>query len=118
MLTLINPPGLKSLSGLQMHVPNPPLGLAYIAAALREAGFDCHVVDGAGEALDDIHSYPGRADFLMQGLKLEDDEGADAQADQATGRSRLPLHISRQVRSLSGVGIVQKPSTERENRTR
>lgn len=72
MLTLVNPPGLKSFSGLQMHVPNPPLGLAYIAAAVREAGFDCQVVDGTGEALDDIHSYPGRDDFLMQGLRLED----------------------------------------------
>ncbi len=34
MITLINLPGLKSFSGLQMHTPNPPLGLAYIAAAV------------------------------------------------------------------------------------
>jgi len=35
MITLINPPGIKTFSGLQMHTPNPPLGLAYIAAAVR-----------------------------------------------------------------------------------
>ena len=34
MITLINPPGIKTFSGLQMHTPNPPLGLAYIAGAL------------------------------------------------------------------------------------
>ena len=49
MITLINPPGLKTFSGLQMHVPNPPLGLAYIAAALKDAGFRYHVVDGTGD---------------------------------------------------------------------
>jgi len=38
MITLINPPGIKTFSGLQMHTPNPPLGLAHVAAALKEAG--------------------------------------------------------------------------------
>lgn len=37
MITLINPPGIKTFSGLQPAVPNPPLGLAYIAAAVKEA---------------------------------------------------------------------------------
>ncbi len=72
MLTLINPPGIKSFSGLQMHTPNPPLGLAYIAAAAREAGLVYNVIDGTGEALDRVHAYPGRDDFLMQGLSLDE----------------------------------------------
>ena len=58
-VTLINPPGLKSFSSLQMHTPNPPLGLAYVAASLREAGFGYHVIDAVGEALDQIAPYPG-----------------------------------------------------------
>jgi len=41
VITLINPPGFKSFSGLQTHVPNPPLGLAYIAGALRPPGCPC-----------------------------------------------------------------------------
>ena len=71
MITLINPPGIKSFSGLQMHTPNPPLGLAYVAAAVREAGFAYHVIDATGEALDSIRPYPDRDDFMMQGLSFE-----------------------------------------------
>jgi anaerobic magnesium-protoporphyrin IX monomethyl ester cyclase len=72
MITLINPPGIKTFSGLQMHTPNPPLGLAYVAAALGEAGFPHHVIDATGEALDAVSPYPDRADFMVQGLTLDE----------------------------------------------
>ena len=72
MITLINPPGIKTFSGLQMHTPNPPLGLAYVAAALRAGGFDHQVIDATGEALDAVSPYPDRDDFLMQGLTLDE----------------------------------------------
>lgn len=68
MITLINPPGIKTFSGLQMHTPNPPLGLAYVAGTLREAGFEYRVVDATGEALDAVSPYPDREDFMVQGL--------------------------------------------------
>jgi radical SAM superfamily enzyme YgiQ (UPF0313 family) len=72
MITLINPPGLKTFSGLQMHTPNPPLGLAYVAAAVREAGLPYRVLDATGEALDAVSAYPGRADFMVQGLAVDE----------------------------------------------
>ena len=72
MITLINPPGLKSFSGLQMHTPNPPLGLAYIAGAVKDAGLPYAVIDATGEALDAISPYPARADFKVQGLSFAD----------------------------------------------
>ena len=72
MITLINCPGLKSFSGLQMHTPNPPLGLAYIAGAIKEAGIPYTVIDGTGEALDAISPYPLRTDFMIQGLSFEE----------------------------------------------
>lgn len=67
MITLINPPGIKLSAGLQMQSPNPPLGLAYIAAAVKRAGLAYHVIDATGEALDTIRAYPGRSDFMVQG---------------------------------------------------
>ena len=30
-ITLINPPGIKTFSSIQMQTPNPPIGLAYIS---------------------------------------------------------------------------------------
>src|SRR5438477_3423986 len=72
MIALVNPPGIKTFSGLQMHTPNPPLGLAYVAAALREAGFVYQVIDATGAALDAVSPYPDRSDFMMQGLTVEE----------------------------------------------
>ncbi len=72
MITLINPPGLKTFSGLNMHTPNPPLGLAYIAGTLGEAGLAYHVIDGVGEALERVRPYPQRTDFMIQGLSPEE----------------------------------------------
>jgi anaerobic magnesium-protoporphyrin IX monomethyl ester cyclase len=71
-ITLINPPGLKSFSGLQMHTPNPPLGLAYVAGALKAAAMPYAIIDGTGEALDAISPYPRRPDFMVQGLSFEE----------------------------------------------
>jgi hypothetical protein len=70
MITLINPPGIKTLSGLQMHTPNPPLGLAYIAAAIKDVGLPYQVIDGTGELLDVVRPYPDRDDFMIQGLSF------------------------------------------------
>jgi len=72
MIALVNPPGIKTFSGLQMHTPNPPLGLAYVAAALREAGFAYRVIDATGAALDAVSPYPDRTDFMMQGLTVDE----------------------------------------------
>jgi len=68
MITLINPPSIKSLSGLNIHTPNPPLGLAYIAAAIKQSGRELTVIDATGEALDVVKPYPERDDLMIQGL--------------------------------------------------
>src|SRR5207249_7078869 len=72
MITLINPPGIKTFSGLQMHSPNPPLGLAYIAGAIKAAGLPYQVIDGTGEALDEVRPYADRDDFMIQGLSFDE----------------------------------------------
>lgn len=72
MITLVSPPGVKSFSGLQTHEPNPSLGLAYIAGALKAAGLRYTVIDAAGEALEKIRKYELRPDFMVQGLLPEE----------------------------------------------
>ena len=72
MITLINPTGIKTFSDLQMHTPNPPLGLAYIAAAIKDAGLPHQVIDGAGLALDVVRPYPDRDDFMIQRLSFDE----------------------------------------------
>ncbi len=72
MITLINPPGIKTFSGLQMHTPNPPSGLAYIAAPMRDVGLPYQVIDGTGETLDVVRPYPDRDDFMIQGLPFDE----------------------------------------------
>jgi len=48
----------------------PPLGIAYLAGALRHEGIDVSVVDGLGEALDE--RYPVENHCYMYGLRLEE----------------------------------------------
>jgi radical SAM superfamily enzyme YgiQ (UPF0313 family) len=50
----------------------PPLGLAYVAACLRQCGHTVAVVDGLGEALDRYTPVPGLATGLRHGLSDED----------------------------------------------
>ena len=45
MIALINPPGIRNFSGLQPATsPNPPVGLAYIAGALKEKNYEYEVI--------------------------------------------------------------------------
>lgn len=46
----------------------PPLGLAYVAGALRDAGFDIQFIDALGESLDTRH--PADYDCYLYGLSL------------------------------------------------
>src|SRR5437868_14933812 len=50
----------------------PPLGVAYLAACLRQAGHDVSVVDALGEALDRYTPIPGLATGARHGLSDEE----------------------------------------------
>ena len=72
MITPINSPGIKTFSGLQMHTPNPPSGLAHIAAVIKVEGLPYQVVDGTGLALDVVRPSPDRDDSMIQGLSIDE----------------------------------------------
>jgi radical SAM superfamily enzyme YgiQ (UPF0313 family) len=71
-VTLINPPGIKTFSSIQMQTPGPPIGLAYIAGVLKKLGHAYCVIDAVGEDLDQIAGYPARPDMKVQGLSEDE----------------------------------------------
>ena len=73
MITLINHPGLKTVSGIQIQTPSPSIGLAYIGAFLKKHGFAYKGIDACGEALDQIRPYRNEKNnpIMIQGLTTE-----------------------------------------------
>ena len=69
-LTLIRPP-LVATAGSYSVIIAPPLGLAYVAAALEEAGHALAVIDALGEHPDSCHdaAHPG---LLAYGLSIDE----------------------------------------------
>jgi anaerobic magnesium-protoporphyrin IX monomethyl ester cyclase len=70
-VTLINPPGIKTFSSIQMQTPNPPIGTAYIAGTLKRAGIPYKCIDAVGDGMETITAYHRRADMKMQGLTVQ-----------------------------------------------
>jgi radical SAM superfamily enzyme YgiQ (UPF0313 family) len=66
-ICLIRPPVLVPKFNMALTL-TPPLGLAYVAGALRHAGFAVNFIDGVGEGLEDVH--PSENDCLIYGLSL------------------------------------------------
>lgn len=52
VIDLIRPPMIVPKQSLSVHGPTPPIGLAYIASALRSDGHDVAVIDAQGMAVD------------------------------------------------------------------
>ena len=55
---LINPPTFLAPKSLSYFGSVPPLGLAYVAAAVRDAGHNLQVIDAPGEAIAQFRGYP------------------------------------------------------------
>ena len=67
LATLVRPTRVSS-SGNWTDPITPPLGLAYLAAMLREAGIEVRAIDGLGEAMDQVRQADG---YNFQGLSIE-----------------------------------------------
>jgi radical SAM superfamily enzyme YgiQ (UPF0313 family) len=57
-VALIRGPAVAPRGSLN-NEPCPPIGLAYLAGALRAAGFPVQAIDASGEALDRVAPLPG-----------------------------------------------------------
>jgi anaerobic magnesium-protoporphyrin IX monomethyl ester cyclase len=68
-ICLIRPPILIPKNNITALI-TPPLGLAYIAGSLREAGHRILVIDGLGEEIDGRHPAP--EECVIFGMALEE----------------------------------------------
>ena len=59
-------PSIVVPAGNQTTMFTPPLGMAYVAGALHDAGFDVQLIDAVGESLDTRH--PADYDCYLYGL--------------------------------------------------
>jgi radical SAM superfamily enzyme YgiQ (UPF0313 family) len=71
LVTLIRPPRLFSRTALTTNVPVPPLALAYLAGALRRAGFGTVAIDACGAAMDQCRPLDDLP-FVVNGLTADE----------------------------------------------
>jgi anaerobic magnesium-protoporphyrin IX monomethyl ester cyclase len=57
---LIEPPKLVSLTNFVSTISMPPIGLAYIASAIRDSGHDVSVIDAPGLAPRSYYDFKGK----------------------------------------------------------
>ena len=70
---LLHLPCLTARRTLSYFEGAPPLGLAYVAGALRAAGIRPFVLDALGEAVDRYSVFPSaKGDLLVQGYAVEE----------------------------------------------
>jgi len=103
-VTLVRPPVVVLPGALATHGPTPPLGAAYVAAALRENGHPVDLIDGAGEAIGNWVEVDSPVGTLHR-IGLSPDEIVD-RIDPDTdivGITTMFLHEWPQVRELSAL---------------
>jgi anaerobic magnesium-protoporphyrin IX monomethyl ester cyclase len=79
-IQLIHPPVYLNVHAMTALRPSMPLGLAYIASALRKAGHEVSMLDAVGEAPDQVteHRHLHRLGLTPEEIVLKLDPSADA----------------------------------------
>lgn len=110
VVTLLRPPVVVLPSSLATHGPTPPIGLAYIAATLRDAGHDVRLVDGPGEAMEQWEDFETPVGTLRRvGLSPEEIVERVDPATTVIGITLMFVHEWPQVRELLTVTRARFP---------
>ncbi len=92
-VALIRPPILQLRANLSAYGAIPPIGLAYIAAVLRENGHEVSVIDAAGEALDRFSEIPSPMGTLtLQGFSPDEIVDRISKDAQVVAFTHMFLH--------------------------
>jgi anaerobic magnesium-protoporphyrin IX monomethyl ester cyclase len=92
-VALIHPPTITAPRSFSYYSAVPPLGLAYLAAAVREAGHRVQVIDATGAALTTTLTRESPAGPLdVTGLTIPQVVGAVAPDTEVIGISHMFLH--------------------------
>ena len=70
LVTLVRPPTIVPKWAHTTPIC-PPIGVAYVASAVREAGYRVAIVDALGEGVLETRAVDGRPGFLARGLSIE-----------------------------------------------
>lgn len=71
LVTLVRPPTVVPKWAHTTPIC-PPIGVAYVASAVRAAGYRVAVVDALGEGVLETRAVDGRPGFLTRGLSIEE----------------------------------------------
>lgn len=92
-IALVRPPSFHILGSLSYFGAVPPIGLAYVAAVLRDAGHQVTVIDAVGEALDSLTHLEGSVRSLyLNGLLPEEIVRRLPEDTQVVGITHMFLH--------------------------
>lgn len=83
-ICLIRPPRFMVLTAIALR-PAAPLGLAFVAASLRAEGHEVYIIDGIGDAPDQIVQL--NDDYVLNGLSHEEINQRILPGTQAIGLS-------------------------------
>ena len=110
-IALVQPPALVLPRSLSTTGPSPPVGLAYVAAALRTAGHEVTVVDGTGSGLDrssEVTTSVGV--FRRIGLSPDEIVGRIPSDVELVGIGNMFLHEWPTVREIAELARAKFPS--------
>ena len=109
-VTLVRPPVVVMPHSLAAHGPIPPIGLAYVASAVRSAGHTVQLIDAPGEALDQWEPFETPVGTVQRiGLSSEQIVERIDPASRVVGITNMFQHEWPQVREIVALIEERRP---------